>query len=115
MKVWHMDSSKWDESQRTVLDVPINIGKVYREPITDGISKMILGLTYFPVGSGNVLHTHPVDQIIIITKGVAEIKTETETFLAYPGDVVYFPANEVHSHSAAPGHTMEHFAVKLDS
>lgn len=112
MKIINCDSTRWLDEDRTEIHADICFGKVYSEDLTKGISdELNVKLTYNPVGSGNVLHTHERDQIIFITRGVALIATETEERLAYPGDVVFFPAGEVHSHSAAPGHVMEHLTI----
>ena len=101
MKVWHLDSQYWDLSQRTPQNSPDVDGQYYSERLTDGISNMWMGLTYFPDGVSTTMHAEDTDKTILITRGVAKITTPTSVFYAHAHDLILFPSKVEHSYGAA--------------
>lgn len=58
-------------------------------------------------------HTHPLGQTIFVTEGVGRCQREGGPVEAiYPGDRVFFEADENHWHGAAPNRFMTHLAMQ---
>lgn len=58
-------------------------------------------------------HTHPLGQTLIVMSGVGWVQKEGEPVReVYPGDVVWFEANEKHWHGASPTVAMTHIAIQ---
>ncbi|WEK35890.1 MAG: cupin domain-containing protein [Candidatus Pseudobacter hemicellulosilyticus] len=67
----------------------------------------------FEPGARTAWHTHPLGQTLIITAGCGYVQKESgpvET--VYPGDVVWFEANEKHWHGATATNGMTHIAIQ---
>jgi quercetin dioxygenase-like cupin family protein len=67
----------------------------------------------FEAGARTAWHTHPLGQTLIILSGSGWVQKEggpIET--VYPGDVVWFEANEKHWHGATASGSMSHTAVQ---
>lgn len=58
-------------------------------------------LMNFSAGATNAFHTHTNDQVVVITAGRAMVATEHESAIVTVGDVVLFPAGEIHWHACA--------------
>jgi quercetin dioxygenase-like cupin family protein len=65
----------------------------------------------FEKGARNKLHTHTTDQLLIITAGKGIVATSKEEKAVYPGDIVFFQADEKHWHGAAADSSMSHLSV----
>lgn len=59
----------------------------------------------------NKMHTHTVEQVLIVTEGKGIVATEKEEVTVSPGDVIIIPAGEKHWHGAAKGSTFAHLYV----
>jgi len=93
-------------------DNPIFIGDVFRQGLTEGLSKQLsVAVVSFPNGARNVFHTHAGDQVLIVTEGEGIIASETEEFQVTAGDVAIIPAGERHWHGARPGKSMTHLSI----
>lgn len=114
MKLFKADPSKryivTEENAPGHVD-PENVGKVWRQAMTDNDSELRCGPSGFD-GVPSAMHKHAMDQIVIITEGICECTNDKgEKFDAYPGDVVLFEAGEMHTHGAKPGQKMVHYGI----
>ncbi|MCK7555815.1 cupin domain-containing protein [Chitinophaga sedimenti] len=67
----------------------------------------------FEPGARTAWHTHPLGQTIIITAGCGLVQREGGPVeKVYPGDIVWFEANEKHWHGATPTNGMTHIATQ---
>ena len=67
----------------------------------------------FEPGARTAWHTHPLGQTLIITSGCGLVQREGGPIeKVYPGDVVWFAANERHWHGATPTNGMTHIATQ---
>jgi quercetin dioxygenase-like cupin family protein len=65
----------------------------------------------FSKGATTGWHTHPCDQILIVTAGRGIAATEKEECEIAVGDVVVLKANERHWHGAKADTTMSHITI----
>ena len=61
--------------------------------------RMIVALMRYPAGQPSEPHSHPNEQWIYVLEGVMELIVDGERHTAQPGEVIYIPANTVHSGS----------------
>jgi quercetin dioxygenase-like cupin family protein len=67
----------------------------------------------FEPGARTAWHTHPLGQTLIITAGCGWIQKEgSPVEEVYPGDIVWFEANEKHWHGASATNGMTHIAIQ---
>jgi quercetin dioxygenase-like cupin family protein len=67
----------------------------------------------FEPGARTAWHTHPLGQTLIVTAGCGLVQREGGSVeKIYPGDVVWFEANEKHWHGATPTNGMTHMAIQ---
>ena len=67
----------------------------------------------FEPGARTAWHTHPLGQTLIVTSGCGWAQREGGTVEEiYPGDVVWFEANEKHWHGATATTGMSHIAIQ---
>lgn len=67
----------------------------------------------FEPGARTAWHTHPLGQTLIITAGCGRVQREGDTIQeVYPGDIVWFDANEKHWHGASSTTGMTHIAIQ---
>ena len=67
----------------------------------------------FEPGARTVWHTHPLGQTLIITSGCGWVQREGGVVEEiYPGDIVWFDANEKHWHGASAISGMTHIAIQ---
>jgi quercetin dioxygenase-like cupin family protein len=65
----------------------------------------------FAKGARNKMHTHTVNQILIVTVGTGIVATEKEKATVHVGDVIFIPAGEKHWHGATPDSEFSHIYV----
>jgi quercetin dioxygenase-like cupin family protein len=65
----------------------------------------------FSKGATTGWHSHPCDQILIVTEGRGIAATEKEQCEIFAGDVLVLKANERHWHGASADSTMSHITV----
>ncbi|HLH74581.1 MAG TPA: cupin domain-containing protein [Chloroflexota bacterium] len=90
------------------------IGLAERQVIVDQetSSQVRVALVTFKDGAVNRMHTHDVDQILVITAGEGIVQAEGKPEQQVKaGDVAIIPAGERHWHGAAPGKTMSHLTI----
>jgi quercetin dioxygenase-like cupin family protein len=93
-------------------DSPIFVGDVFRQGLTEGLSKQLsVAVVSFPNGARNVFHAHAGDQMLIVTEGEGIVASETTEYPIAVGDVAFIPAGERHWHGAQPGKSMTHLAI----
>ncbi len=67
----------------------------------------------FEPGARTAWHTHPLGQTLIITSGSGWVQREGGAVEeVYPGDIVWFEANEKHWHGATSTAGMTHIATQ---
>ncbi len=65
----------------------------------------------FAKGVRNKFHTHKNEQILIVSAGKGICATETEERVVTEGDIIFFPAGEIHWHGAAQDSEFSHIFV----
>ncbi len=66
----------------------------------------------FEPGARTAWHTHPLGQTLLVTAGCGWVQREGGAVEEiYPGDVVWFEANEKHWHGATVTTGMTHIAI----
>jgi quercetin dioxygenase-like cupin family protein len=67
----------------------------------------------FEPGARTAWHTHPLGQTLIILSGYGWVQKEgSPVEEVFPGDVVWFEANEKHWHGATATSSMSHTAIQ---
>ncbi len=67
----------------------------------------------FEPGARTAWHTHPLGQTLIVTAGSGWVQREGgEIETIFPGDVIWFEANEKHWHGATATTGMSHIATQ---
>lgn len=71
-----------------------------------------VALVHFTDGAVTNWHTHPGEQVLLVTKGQCRFGNEAGAGgVASPGDVIHFPADERHWHGAVEGANMTHLSI----
>ena len=70
-----------------------------------------LSIVNFGRGTRNKFHTHDGDQVLIVTAGKGIVATEKEEKIVSAGDIVLFPAGEIHWHGATKDSEFSHIYV----
>ncbi len=71
-----------------------------------------LALVHFTDGAITNWHTHPGEQVLLVTAGQCRFGNEDgEGGVAETGDVIHFPPGERHWHGAVAGGDMTHLSV----
>ena len=88
------------------------VGAVRNHNITqDQTDKQVLSV-WFPAGGRTTPHTHPDDQLLIVTEGEIAVGIGTRRLLLKPGEMVVIPANVWHWHGATPHLAGCHLSIK---
>jgi len=67
----------------------------------------------FEPGARTAWHTHPLGPTLIVTAGCGWVQRQGGPIEEiYPGDIVWFEANEKHWHGATPTNGMTHIAIQ---
>ena len=67
----------------------------------------------FEPGARTAWHTHPLGQTLIVTSGCGWVQREGGPIESiFPGDIVWFEANEKHWHGATATTGMTHIAIQ---
>jgi quercetin dioxygenase-like cupin family protein len=67
----------------------------------------------FEPGARTAWHIHPLGQTLIVTAGVGLVQREGGPMeKIYPGDIIWFAANEKHWHGASSNIGMTHIAIQ---
>jgi quercetin dioxygenase-like cupin family protein len=75
-------------------------------------SHLAAGSVHFTLGAQAAWHTHPNDQTMYVTEGVALCQGHgREIEIIRPGDHVFFDHGEDHRHGAVPNCFMTHIAM----
>ena len=92
---------------------PIFTGPVTMQPMvdTDLSKRFLIQQVNFEKGVRNKLHTHSIEQVLIVTEGKGIVATDKEEIIVVPGDIIFIPAGEKHWHGAAKGSTFSHLYV----
>lgn len=90
-------------------------GAVRIDPLFDanGSRRAAAASVTFEPGARTAWHTHPLGQTLIVTAGCGWVQREGGPVESiYPGDVVWFEANEKHWHGASASMGMTHIAIQ---
>ena len=80
-------------------------------PVIEGEITQV-GVMTLPAGQTSQPHFHPNEQWVYILQGNLEITVNGEGFSAGPGEIIYFPANTVHSATVSPKEDCKFFTCK---
>ncbi len=71
-----------------------------------------VALVHFSDGAVTHWHTHPGEQVLLVTAGECRFGNEAGAGgVAQPGDVIHFPPGERHWHGAVEGDDMTHMSI----
>ena len=71
-----------------------------------------LALVRFEDGALTYWHTHPGEQVLLVTEGECRFGNEAgERGVAKTGDVIHIPPGEKHWHGAVEGQNMAHLSI----
>lgn len=84
---------------------------VTRQTIVSDSRELAINMVNFGKGVKNKLHSHSVDQVLIVTAGRGYVATEKEKRVVTVGDVIWFPAGEKHWHGATEDSELSHITV----
>ena len=71
-----------------------------------------LALVHFEDGARTYWHTHPGEQVLLVTEGECRFGNEAgDEGVAAVGDVIYIPPGERHWHGAVAGQNMAHLSI----
>ncbi|MCI2148642.1 cupin domain-containing carboxymuconolactone decarboxylase family protein [Bifidobacterium crudilactis] len=102
-----------EDSHTTTLDPRFfdGTGTLTPQESAPGLS---VGTVHFDAACRNHWHTHPVAQILVVTRGLGLYQEQGEAArLLQPGDIVTTGKDVNHWHGACANHSMEHVAVTL--
>ena len=89
-------------------------GDVWIDAITRGLppSQLNVAAVHFAPGARSAWHSHAGGQTLYVTEGRARVQVRGEDIAELtPGDVVFAPDGQEHSHGAAPDHLMTHLSI----
>lgn len=67
----------------------------------------------FEPGARTAWHTHPLGQTLIVTSGVGLVQRQGgKVEQIFPGDIIWFSAEEKHWHGASATTAMTHIAIQ---
>jgi quercetin dioxygenase-like cupin family protein len=86
---------------------PIFTGPVTMQTIIGGdLSKrFLIRNVNFGRGIRNKLHSHNIEQVLIVTEGKGIVATDKEEISVVLGDIIFVPVGEKHWHGATNGST----------
>ncbi|MFC2007348.1 cupin domain-containing protein [Chloroflexota bacterium] len=90
---------------------PMHIGEVESQNLVPDSEQTAIGILHFSKGARNRLHTHLVDQVLVVTAGEGIVATDKEERTVTVGDVIVFPAGEKHWHGATKDSGFSHLFV----
>jgi quercetin dioxygenase-like cupin family protein len=74
--------------------------------------RMIVALMTAPAGKQSEPHSHPNEQWIYVLEGVMEVVVDGARHTAYPGELIYIPANTIHCGCTPSKEDAKFFTVK---
>lgn len=90
---------------------PLFTAPVTRQAIVSDSKEVVINIVNFGKGVKNKLHSHSVDQVLVVTAGKGYVATEEEKRVVTVGDVIWFPAGEKHWHGATEDSDFSHITV----
>jgi quercetin dioxygenase-like cupin family protein len=90
-------------------------GNVWRDPrLRDPEDGVIVNDVFFAPAARTDWHRHERGQLLFVTHGLGLVQVQSKPAQWIgPGDVVYFPAGEMHWHGAGPDTCLLHTAISL--
>ncbi len=86
---------------------------VYAQNLSPEGAQFACRVVTFGKGVRNKFHTHTSDQVLIVTAGRGIVATQQEQREVGVGDVIFFPAGEVHWHGATADSEFAHLYLML--
>jgi len=104
---------KVSETNKELQVRPLFSGAVTQQVIIDASlsNRFAIRQVNFEKGARNKMHSHSIEQILIVTEGKGIVATEKEEFVVVPGDVIFIAPNEKHWHGATKDTTFSHLYV----
>jgi quercetin dioxygenase-like cupin family protein len=87
-------------------------GDVRSANLTEGSTDVELMSVWFAAGSRTNSHTHPTEQVLIVTEGEIALAIGTQRYLLQPGEMVVVPKEVWHWHGATPHGNGTHLSIK---
>ena len=92
-----LPSVTMDKAQAKVTHEPFGELSVYFEGATDQLGSMTFGsLRLKPGMSPHPPHTHPEEEIMVVTEGAGDISVEGKVTKVAPGSTMYCAGNKIH-------------------
>ena len=102
----------------TQIDKELKTEPIFTSPVTmqtiigpDQSNRFVIRQVNFDRGIRNKLHSHSIEQVLIVTEGKGIVATEKEEIDVVPGDIIFIPSGEKHWHGAAEDSTFSHLYV----
>jgi quercetin dioxygenase-like cupin family protein len=107
-------SRRRDDASPSVSPTETFTGAVWRDPRLRAHDGVIVNDVFFPPAARTDWHRHERGQLLLVTHGLGlvQVQGDTARWIA-PGDIVYFPASEMHWHGAGPDSYLLHTAISL--
>jgi quercetin dioxygenase-like cupin family protein len=108
--------SKGAEVKTQRVDRPIFTGEVHQgQHVTpEHAEQHRIGLVSFKPGGRTKWHTHPWEQVLVVTEGKGIVATRDKEYVIIPGDVAVIPTGEEHWHGATDTTGMTHVAINQE-
>lgn len=87
-------------------------GPVRNHNITAGQTDVEVLSVWFPAGGRTNCHTHPTDQLLIVTEGEIAVGIGSSRYLLRAGEMIVIPRDVWHWHGAAPHRDGCHLSIK---
>ena len=87
-------------------------GAVRNHDVTDGQTDVQVLSVWFPAGGRTNPHTHPHDQLLVVTEGEIAVGIGKRRLLLQPGEMVVIPKDVWHWHGATPHRDGCHLSIK---
>ena len=108
MKVYKIPQITKEPKTEPIFTGPVTIQTIIGPDQSD---RFVIRQVNFDRSVRNKLHSHNIEQVLIVTEGKGIIATEKEEINIVPGDIIFIPAGEKHWHGAAEGSTFSHLYV----
>jgi 4-carboxymuconolactone decarboxylase len=108
MRVFKIAQITKEPKTEPIFTGPVTMQTIVEEDLSE---RFVIRQVNFDRGIRNKLHSHNIEQVLIVTEGKGIIATEKEKIDVVPGDIIFIPAGEKHWHGAAEGSTFSHLYV----
>ena len=86
-----------DPQQMPAVTHAFGVLRIYRDGSTSGLKSLVIGsIVLNPGAEPHPPHTHPEEEILLVTEGTGEISVKGNASAAGPGALLYTAPNELH-------------------